>query len=229
MTQTPFRLGVPGVSVSARSVPAGLEGSAGGDFLDVLPVSSGRMALMLGDVAGHGPTAAVGMREVSSLLRSCAQEGHSPRQVVQRANSALMTHAEPPFVTCCYGDLDRDGVLRFVLAGHLPPLLLRADGPAEYLTSPPGLPLGVERGVDFVERRVRLAPGDALLLCTDGLVESRTTSVDAGLAALLSAAPVLSRHVPDRFVDQVLAAVRPRDSRDDVAVLVVRYDGQPGS
>lgn len=216
---------VPGLRLEGRCLPAEFS-QVGGDFFEVLPLPGGRVAVTLGDVAGHGPAAGAGMSQVSTALRAYALDGHSPTDVVHRTNSVLMSRSEPTFITCCYLEIDTaTGSACLVMAGHLPPLLFRAGGKTEFLTLPTGLPLGVEQASRYVGTPLSLSRGDALLLYTDGLVESREVCLTDGLAALLLAAQVGISDEPAVLLDQLLSSVRPRTSRDDVALLLVRFDG----
>jgi anti-sigma regulatory factor (Ser/Thr protein kinase) len=135
---------------------------------------------------------------------------------------------EVNFTTCVVGMLDpRSRELCVALAGHLPPLVVSRGGQARYLEADPGLPLGVG-GAEFVEQRVVLAPGDTVLLYTDGLVEERGMSVEDGLQALLQAvgAPVRSA---EELCDRVLHLLgRDGDHDDDTALLAVLLDEGTG-
>jgi anti-sigma regulatory factor (Ser/Thr protein kinase) len=114
------------------------------------------------------------------------------------------------------------GEALLAMAGHLPPLLVGADGTTSYLEADPGMPLGVG-GAEFVQRSVRLDPGSRLVLYTDGLVEDPTSSVDEGLERLCAAASsaVNQRLDAESFSDALLGAMRPGfEHDDDIALLV---------
>lgn len=213
-----------GLELAAEYRPPTPSGSVGGDFFDVLALPGNRVAVGIGDVAGHGLAVAAAMSQVRATLRAYALEGHPPGEVARRTNQLLLAQSESAFVTCCQGELDVGRRrFRFVVAGHVPPLVLYDGGGAEVLAAPPNLPLGVLADAEYVEVETGLQPGDTIVLCTDGLVESRTVPLDDGLARLLGVSASLAAGPLDRLVAAVMARVRPVDSSDDVAVLALRY------
>ena len=203
----------PGGEVAARYLPAGTR-EIGGDWYDVVPLPDGRVALSLGDVAGHGVEAASQMAALRHAVHAYANEGFSPAQVANRIDR----HFEGEFATFVYFLYDpRAGELRFANAGHLPPVAISPDGEATFLSESPSLPLGLEQDVEFEERRVAFPPGSTLFAYTDGLVERRAERIDIQLDRLLAAVTgaVLA---PGAVCDRALEAL-PADGGDDVALL----------
>ncbi|MGV9246278.1 SpoIIE family protein phosphatase [Streptomyces sp. NPDC003710] len=214
---------LPGAVAVARYLPttAGLE--LGGDWYDVIPLPDNRAALVIGDVQGHNAGAATLMGQMRTALRAYAAEGHPPDVVVAHANRLLVEMESDLFATCCYVDIDmEEGTAWCVRAGHIPPVLRHPDGRTEIIEAEGGPPLGVVDQADFPMTPLRLQPGAVIALTTDGLVENAETSLDDGLARL---AGELSAADPGHLglVADVLLADANR--RDDVALLLVRYDG----
>ncbi|MFE6740396.1 SpoIIE family protein phosphatase [Streptomyces tubercidicus] len=171
---------IPGADLAAYYHPAGEGLDVGGDFYDVFPLPDNRWALMIGDVCGRGAAAATTTGMVRHTARAAARLLHDPVAVVAAINDALTdgTADEDVFVSLVYGELRHSGsrlTLDLIRAGHVPPLLLRADGTVEQVT-PSGLLLGVAPAFDGSVCRVALAPGDSLVLVTDGITEARSAS-----------------------------------------------------
>jgi anti-sigma regulatory factor (Ser/Thr protein kinase) len=172
------------------------------------------VALTLGDVAGHGVDAASQMTAIRHAVRAYANEGFSPAQVARRVDR----YFEGEFATFLYLVFDSTaGELRFVNAGHLPPLMLSPEGEASFLSESPSLPLGLEQDVLFEEQTVKFPPGAIVLAYTDGLVERRTERIDLQIERLRTAVagPAVG---PGAACDRALAAF-PADGGDDVALL----------
>ncbi|GAA3494869.1 SpoIIE family protein phosphatase [Streptomyces prasinosporus] len=214
---------LPGAVAVARYLPstAGLE--LGGDWYDVIPLPDNHVALVIGDVQGHSAGAATLMGQMRTALRAYAVEGHPPDVVVSHANRLLVDMETDLFATCCYVDIDmEEGSAWCVRAGHLPPVVRHPDGGTETVEAEGGPPLGVVAQADFPMSPLRLRPGTTVVLTTDGLVESVEADIDEGmdrLARHLSAAdPAHLGPVADALLGNA-----PRS--DDVALLLVRYDG----
>lgn len=152
----------------------------GGDFYDLFPLSDDRWGFFLGDVCGKGPDAAVVTSSTRYTLRAAAVYDHDPVAVLRNLNSVLVQefgHEESRFCTVVFGVLTRYGRgFDVVLAsgGHPPAVVLRRDGTARYVATPGGQLVGILPDARFVSVRVRLMPGDTLVLYTDGLTEART-------------------------------------------------------
>jgi serine phosphatase RsbU (regulator of sigma subunit)/anti-sigma regulatory factor (Ser/Thr protein kinase) len=160
---------LPGWDVAACYRPAR---EVSGDFYDVIPLPDGRVAFVVGDVTDKGVPAALVMSATRSVLRASAQRVIEPGAVLARVNEHLCPDMpEKMFVTCLYGVLDpASGRLRFANAGHDLPYVNTADGVVELRAR--GMPLGLLPGMEYEEKEIVLAPGDSVLLHSDGIVES---------------------------------------------------------
>jgi serine phosphatase RsbU (regulator of sigma subunit) len=164
-------LGADGPELFARVHPAR---EVSGDLYDFFRLPDGRLAFFLGDVSGKGMPAALFMIAVRTLIRHLAPASHAPSELLRRLNAALV--ADNPtalYVTLAHGVYDpNDGGVVFSLGGHPAPLVRHADGRVEALDSRPGLMLGCAP-VDpvYTDRRLTLAPGETLILYTDGFTE----------------------------------------------------------
>ncbi|MFJ1598737.1 SpoIIE family protein phosphatase [Streptomyces sp. NPDC088261] len=212
-----------GVAV-ARYLPAMAGLAVGGDWYDVIPLSEGRVALVIGDVQGHSAAAATIMGQMRTAIRAYAVEGHPPDVVVSHANRLLVGMETDLFATCCYVELDmEEGDAWFVRAGHLPPLLRHPDGSTEEMTTEGGPPLGVLADAEFPMTTLGLDPGTVLALLTDGLVESQILHLEDGMRRMCEVLGSADTSDPGRMADTMLGGGGRRD--DDVALLLMRYDG----
>ncbi len=208
---------------SASRYLAGASGTQiGGDWFDLMETGDGSLVLVVGDVMGRGVQAAAVMGQLRATVRAYAFEGHGPAAILQRVDRVVQAITDLHFTTCVVGRLEpRSRALRLASAGHLPPLVVEADGQARFLELDPGLPLGVG-GATYREQGLVLEPGSLLLLYTDGLVEDRESPIEEGMEQLrLSAAgaPVRS---PEELCDRVLKALaRDGDHDDDTALLAL--------
>jgi serine phosphatase RsbU (regulator of sigma subunit)/predicted ester cyclase len=145
----------------------------GGDFYDFLNLNDGRVVLIIGDVSGKGIPAAMVMANTQSVLRAVAQRaGIPPSQALEEANDVLYTYLPPNmFATCFYAVLEpTEGWLRYANAGHNLPCCWH-EGIVTKLRAR-GMPLGLLPGMDYEEKQTALAPGDGVLLYSDGLIEA---------------------------------------------------------
>ncbi len=160
---------LPGWQIAAHYRPAR---EVGGDFYDVIPLPDGRVGLVVGDVTDKGVPAALVMSATRTILRASATRLVEPGEVLERVNEHLCPDMpEKMFVTCLYGVLDpASGLLRFANAGHDVPYVKTADGVVELRAR--GMPLGLMPGMAYEEKEMVLAPGDSVLLHSDGIVEA---------------------------------------------------------
>jgi hypothetical protein len=213
-----------GLLAYAGYVPAQGAMSVGGDWYDLVDTGGGCVALSVGDVAGHGLAAAATMGKLRSATRAEALHTSSPIEALTGLDRFASYLDGRPLATVAYAVLDlRSGRLRYALAGHPPPLVVRADGTTELLEDGRSPLLGVTPLEPRAEAETTLAPGDTLVVFTDGLVERPESSIDDGLEKLAARAAAASG-TPEQLVEALLAAV-PEPRRDDAAVLVVRFVG----
>ncbi|WP_433826275.1 ATP-binding SpoIIE family protein phosphatase [Actinoplanes sp. CA-015351] len=216
----------------AARYDVGVDGNAaGGDFYDAFRLVDGRLAMVLGDVAGHDVRAAAVMGQVRAALRAMALTDPAPPSVLaglDRLVTSLGAESrnEEIFVTVVYGVLDpADGTITLASAGHPPPVLRRAGhhgepATAELVKVPPGAPLGL--GGRWQTGTLRLEPGDTILMFSDGVVERRGHPLNDGLDALVAAAAASASGDPRNMCSLATAAVAGTTD-DDVAVLAVEH------
>ncbi|MEU2978990.1 SpoIIE family protein phosphatase [Streptomyces hirsutus] len=217
------------LEIAYRYLPA--QAGVGGDWFDVLPLSGARVALVVGDVVGHGLHAAATMGRLRTAVHNFSALDLPPDELLglldelvgridqdetEDEHSAPVTGA-----TCLYAVYDpvtrRCTVAR---AGHPPPALIHPDGTVEYADVPAGPPLGLG-GLPFETAELELAEGSRLVLYTDGLVEDRNHDIDVGLE-LLRKALAQAGDSPEDTCRAVLESRRPARARDDIALLVAR-------
>jgi anti-sigma regulatory factor (Ser/Thr protein kinase) len=209
-----------GLEVSSRYLPAA-GGSLGGDWYDVFPLAGGTIGLAVGDVVGHGVEAAAVMAQLRTALRAYAVEGHEPAVVVDRVNALMWELGPAPMTTLVYLVVDAaEETVTVVNAGHPPPLVVAPTGAASYLESPRCVALGVTREQPYRSASGTLPTGSIVMLYTDGLIERRGESIDAGLERLRALAEGFDDVAA--LCDAVVAGVVPDPRPDDVAFIAAR-------
>lgn len=203
----------------------------GGDFYDVLTLADGSVALMVGDASGKGVAAAIFVAMTRSLLRAAIARGASPAGALEQANAALA--ADNPtmmFVTAFIAVLDpATGLLRYANAGHNPPRVVGAAGQCA-LGGADGIALGVVEDFVFEDRARRLAPGETLVLFTDGVTEAdRADGTLFGDDRLSDALVAGAGAAPSALVGQIAAAVAGFAAgcpqADDITLLCLAFAG----
>ncbi|HSJ19714.1 MAG TPA: SpoIIE family protein phosphatase [Nocardioidaceae bacterium] len=213
---------LPGWEVAALYRPAR---EVGGDFYDVIPLRDGQVGFVVGDVTDKGVPAALVMAATRSVLRASAQRLVDPGAVLERVNDHLCPDMpEKMFVTCLYGVLEpASGRFRFANAGHDLPYVKTAEGSEELRAR--GMPLGLMPGMPYEERETVLAPGESLLLHSDGIVESHDPAGEMfGFPRLKEAVA----HHPGgaELIDRVLEDLRTHtgpdaEQEDDITMLTL--------
>jgi PAS domain S-box-containing protein len=201
------------------------EASVGGDFYDVFEVKDGRLAILIGDVSGHGVEAARVATLVKDVVHAFAHQFRRPSVILGKTNGLLMEKQVAGFVTVFLGVLDREiGVLTYVSAGHPNGLLRDENSEVEFLEAASS-PLGVFPGDSWSESQVHMNKEDLLFLYTDGLFEARRNGELFGQERLRKAleawADASPKHLPETLLAQVLA-FSDGELRDDVAMLALR-------
>lgn len=211
-----------GLDVALVYLPAGQDVGVGGDWYDVLDVEDGRALLVIGDVAGRGMQAATWMSQMRSAVRAYAVEDPDPARLLGRCAVLSERLRMPDMISVGCGLLDRrSGELLWASAGHPAPLLLAPGRAACLAVQRPGPPLGADVRA-YATTRLELEHGAAIVLYTDGAVEDRRRPIDAGIQALLAAAPDPSAGAAV-VCDALARHVTGRDGEDDdVALIVVR-------
>lgn len=210
-----------GVDVAYRYLP-GAEGTeVGGDWFDVIPLSSGRTAFVIGDVMGRGLHAAAVMGQLRTAVRALAVVDLNPADLIGHLNELVNALPGHQIATCVYAVYDPAAeTLEIGNAGHPPPLLIAPGASGALVEGEPDAPLGTpDRTFRTVLRS--FPAGSSLLLYTDGLVERRDRSIDVGLAALVEccAADAAPKLLCDALVAELVGSA---SSDDDVALLVAR-------
>ncbi|MER5486896.1 SpoIIE family protein phosphatase [Streptomyces sp. NPDC002812] len=226
----PHRLPVrENVVTVARYLPGTAGMDVGGDWYDVIDARDGRLALVIGDVQGHGVAAAATMGQLRSAVRAFTLGGNTPEQVMRGTNELLIDLDPGQFASCCYVLLDpASGLALAVRAGHPQPLLRHPGGRTEVLDLPGGMVLGIDAEATYPVTRLRIEPGAVLALYTDGLVESPGTDIDEGVerlrAALADAGPAPLTETADRLVAE---PGHSTDRPDDIALLLASRTSAP--
>ncbi|MET9390500.1 SpoIIE family protein phosphatase [Streptomyces sp. NPDC006624] len=225
------------VEAASRYLPATRSG-VGGDWFDVIPLSGMRVAMVVGDVVGHGIQASATMGRLRTAVRTLADIDLAPDELLTHLDDLVVrlsgesgTDAAAGEVgaTCLYAVYDPvSRRCTLARAGHPEPLIVPPDGPARQLHLPSGPPLGVG-GLPFESAEVELREGSVLAFHTDGLLSSGERDVEAGLRMLREALSAPSGSL-DEMCDRVLhTLLPPSGSADDVALLLARTRGLPSS
>ncbi|MGC4999777.1 MULTISPECIES: SpoIIE family protein phosphatase [unclassified Streptomyces] len=210
-----------GLEVASRYQPAGSTSEVGGDWFDVIPLDGDKTALVVGDVMGSGISAAATMGLLRTATTTLASLDLDPSLLLQQLDKATAA-TEHSIATCVYAVHDpRQRRCLIANAGHLPPVRIRPGREPELLDLPTGVPLGVG-GVGFSTVTVDFEPGDELVLYTDGLVETRSHSLDERLERLLSLLAGGTDRPLDEVCERLLDTLYQADNHDDVAVLIAR-------
>lgn len=208
------------IATAYRPGTAALE--VGGDWYDAFTLPDGRLAILVGDVVGHGLEAAVAMGQLRGAVRALAPMG-PPQEVLQRLDELVETLPEAGMATIAYAELDvSDGTVVYACAGHPPPLVVPVDGQPRLLWDGRSAPLGSAFAHGRDQAEARLEPGDTLVLYTDGLVERRATGISDRLDLLVEVAGRHHRGSSSELVDRILdVLLEGEDQEDDVCVLAV--------
>ncbi|MCF2532237.1 ATP-binding SpoIIE family protein phosphatase [Yinghuangia soli] len=213
------------LEIACRYLPGARGSQVGGDWFDVIPLSAGRVALVIGDVMGRGLAAAAVMGQLRTAVRAYAVMDLPPAQVMRHLNRLMGgMGGEDQITTCVYAVYDpgHDSI-RWSNAGHLPPALISASGEVRLLDDDLGVPLGVD-GTMFEDAEVVFGASDRLLLYTDGLVERHDVSLTERLHLFTAAMGGVALN-PDGVqdtCDRLLGGMLTGREHDDVALLLVR-------
>ena len=210
----------PDLDIATKYLPSRADWRICGDFYDVVDLPEGRVGLLVGDVQGHGVEAAAAMGQIRAAFRAYASNQSDPGVVLGETNRLLTDTGEIVFATCGYLVLERaTGTMQAAWAGQPPAILAGPDG-YEVWGPETGPPLGVLPDTVYPVTTRTLKPGTALLLCTDGLVESTEVFMEAGLDKVGAA---LVEHYEDpETAARVLADMAPAGRGDDIALLIAR-------
>ncbi|MEV7995114.1 SpoIIE family protein phosphatase [Streptomyces sp. NPDC086077] len=230
----PHRLrGGAAVETASRYLPADIDHGVGGDWFDVIPLSGARVALVVGDVVGHGINAAVTMGRLRTAVRTLADMDLPPDELLTHLDDTVQRlveeDAEPPDqasavvgATCLYAVYDPvTGRCTMASAGHPPPAIVDRHGGVTFPDLPTGIPLGVGLGIPIEAVELELPEGTLLALYTDGMIETRGQDIEDGMRRLGAA---LTR--PNQSLEELCTrAMEPfvgQAACDDVTLLLVR-------
>jgi PAS domain S-box-containing protein len=218
---------LPGVRFHSAYAAAVVGEQVGGDWYDAFPLPDGRVALSIGDVAGHGLDAAVTMGTVRQALRTAALERTQPNDVLERANAALALDRRETMVTAIFATYDpATRLLEYAVAGHPRARVVDLQGRVTVLQGS-GPPLGFLEETHPVEMmRATIAPGASLILFTDGLVEY-THDIQEGENRLDDVLSHRLHAVAANPAAEIIARVLQGDQMDDIAVLVMTLEAPP--
>jgi CheY-like chemotaxis protein len=209
---------IPGYDLAVRYLPASQTAEIGGDFYEAVQLD-GALMVAVGDVGGHSLHAATIMAEVRHATRAYLAEGHPPAAVLDRLNSLMCRLMPGETATMCLVAIDlADGRVRLANAGHPPPVLRTRAGVRLVPGSSPLLGIKTRPPV---ETELTLEPDDLLVLYTDGLIETRTESIDVNISRLVDA---VTKAEPDleAFASRLLHDVGPQTASDDIAMVALR-------
>ncbi|MGI5376623.1 SpoIIE family protein phosphatase [Streptomyces sp. CA-251387] len=226
---------LPACTAAARYLPAGQGMDVGGDWYDIIPLSGGQVALVVGDVMGHGLPEAATMGRLRTAVHTLADLELPPDEIMSHLNDIVGGMGEESYVTCLYALYDSTTrVCSIARAGHPPPALLQPDGTVAFPHLSADPPLGAAEP-PFETTEIPVPEGSVLVLYTDGLVESSKREMDEGMAAL---ADVLRTSHADgtaadleHLCERITSALLPSDHQaaDDAAFLLARLHALPTS
>ena len=211
-----------GIELSAHYRPGSTEADIGGDWYDAFQNAAGEIVITIGDVTGKGIEAARLMVLMRQAIRVAALDTNDPRKIADVCNRLLLADDENRLASAFVGVIDPETrVLRYVSAGHTPPLLRLPDRTVRWL-QPPSPPVGAFRNVEFELHEEQCPERSMLVLYTDGIIEV-TRDIAAGeqmLEAVLRSDAIVHAAHPAEFVERALAN---RPPRDDIAIIVVSF------
>ncbi|WP_377267940.1 SpoIIE family protein phosphatase [Peterkaempfera sp. SMS 1(5)a] len=218
---------VAGMQAAVRYLPAPYASQVGGDWYDAFAIPDGSTMVAIGDVIGHDLQAAARMSQARNMLRAFAWALQDPPSlIVDRLEEALPHLSDDFLATLVLAKVSgRPGGpwrLKWTNAGHPPPLLVDAEGRADFLEAGSGLLVGSGVRRARADAGIELHPGSTLLLYTDGLVESAGEALTVGFARLARHAAALAQAPLGEFCDTLLEKVRPAEGEDDTALLALR-------
>jgi serine phosphatase RsbU (regulator of sigma subunit) len=220
---------LPAVTVAAQYLPGGQAMDVGGDWYDVIPLSADRVALVIGDVMGHGLPEAVIMGRLRTAVQTLSDLELPPDEVLGHLNDLVNGLDGDSFATCLYAIYDPTTTICTVArAGHPPPAVVWPDGEVNFVQGPADPPLGAANP-PFEVVDLPVPDGGLLVLYTDGLIESAECDIDSGMTHL--AQLLRAHHAQDlgQLCNSLIGAMLGADPwcPDDAALLVVRVHATP--
>ena len=218
----------PGLELAASYRPADSALDVGGDWYDAFGLSEHRVGLVVGDVVGRGIEAAATMGQLRSATRALASTGLPPGPLLEALDAYSDRHRVGSMATIVYAELDLPSLeLRFACAGHLPPVVAPLEEEPRLVWEGRSTPLGFrpQGGGRRAEATCRLTSGSVVALYTDGLVERRSRSIDAGMERLLEEVEANRTEPPARLASSLLRLLDTAEHKDDACVMVLSLQG----
>jgi hypothetical protein len=215
------------IQLCYRYLPESRIAQIGGDWFDVIALTGGKVALVIGDVMGHGINAAIVMNRCKTIVRTLTLLGMPPDEVLRRFDELVRQHDDDHIATCLvviYNRATRQ--CNAANAGQIPPMLIDPEGDGQVLDLPTGGPVGVG-GLAFESRSFTTAPGSILALCTDGLTGLHDMDIDRALNRICAALCHPARPL-EEICDDVFHGLDIAARKDDVTLLLARFPG-PGN
>jgi PAS domain S-box-containing protein len=221
----------PGVQLAAGYRPASRGSQIGGDWYDAVELSNERLALVVGDAAGHGTQAAALMAQLRNALRANLFASFGPAESLLRLGHLIARENSDAFATVICAELNPvSGEMTWASAGHPAPILVSGDGTATHLRGRPSPPIGwaaAQSSEPAIEHHLCLQPGDRLLIFTDGLIERPAIDLEIGLTHLMILAEQTRLHADAADAcEAILRDILATSHRDDVCLLII--DFKPG-
>jgi sigma-B regulation protein RsbU (phosphoserine phosphatase) len=219
------KLGFPGVQVGHRFIPSM---DLSGDYYDLIPLDNERFFLVIADVSGKGPDAAIQALQAKHILGSYALAGYGPSASLRMLNHQIAQHSSSKQITvfCAQADMTRR-LLRFACAGHEQPLFIRPGVAEPELLEAEGILIGAIDDYEYPEQTVDLEAGSLVLLYTDGITEARTPQGEFfGLSRIMQAMVAHGDAHPTKLVNGLYNKVRKftrENITDDFSLLAVRF------
>ncbi len=213
---------IPGMQIEARYLPGARGVDIGGDWYDVVPVADGRFIFKVGDVSGRGVKAAAVMASLHFAGRAYALEGHPPQVILDQLARTLDVAQDGHFATVLCGLVDVAAhTVTLANAGHLPPLI-RTGGQATPVTMKPGPPIGIQDSSPYEPSTMTVPAHGVLVAYTDGLVERRGETLDAGIERLQDA---VSQDSPSlgELLDSIITKLTGDSPTDDIALIGLKW------
>jgi len=222
-------LAMGGVRIHARLHPAR---EVGGDFYHFIPLDGGKLLFCLGDVSDKGIPSALFMSSLMIRIQSKAEAGRTPARILDAVNREVAREDSTMFATIFLAVLDtRTGRFLYCDGGHCTPVIAGAEG-ARKLETKKHLPIGIYDDVAYEDREAELAPGETLVLYTDGITEAENGSgewftAERLRASLEAAAGLAPEEMAERLIGDVRKFAAGFPQSDDIAIMMIRYSGNP--
>jgi GAF domain-containing protein/anti-sigma regulatory factor (Ser/Thr protein kinase) len=223
-------LTLPGLSWAARYAPGNVELTAGGDWYDIIELPNGRVALVVGDIVGHGIVAAAAMGQLRSATRALAVR-EDPAGVLEALDAYVSTTGQGHLSSMAYVVLDpATRTAEYAIAGHPPPLQRAPDGSTVFVEEAHGPLLGIAEAGSRRSVVRSVEPGSTFVLYTDGLIERRGECIDDGMARLAGIARDAEQALhPEALFDRLLEQLDVGGGApDDITLLVLRFEPVTG-